>query len=57
MTKILCAAGRRGPLGDQTEQNHNKRFSLRWIYETIQLKHLYIYNSNYKIEKLKKGLL
>ena len=29
MTKILCAAGRRGPLGDQTEQNHNKRFSLR----------------------------
>ena len=29
MTKILCAAGRRVPLGDQTEQNHNKRFSLR----------------------------
>ena len=29
MTKILCAADRRVPLGDLTEQNHNKRFSLR----------------------------
>ena len=29
MAKILCAAGRRVPLGDETEQNHNKRFSLR----------------------------
>ena len=30
MTKIIaCAAGRRVPFGDITEQNHNKRFSLR----------------------------
>ena len=29
MTKILCAAGRRVRLGDETEQDHYKRFSLR----------------------------
>ena len=57
----LCVAGRRVPLDDLTKKNNNTRFSLCRIYDTIQLKHLYIFNKSdtFRIKKctIKRGLL